>query len=502
MFKGTALQTASVASGYLFSFIIGPVLLARVGLAEFGVWAVTGAVMSYVGLADLGMQRSISRFVALHQARGDDRGLRECVTVGVGIATGLSGLAAGVAIAIAPILQDAVGVVDVDDMRVLLLCAATMLAAGLYGAVLTAVPYGFRRLVPVSAATFAASVVNFAFSLTALLVHPDLVTYALANVAASLVAVAIDLVVMRSVWKHPRLAVPSRTLVREMVAFGLKNQVGRVVDLLNYQTDKVVIAVLIGPSVAGAYELAVRLLAAARAIAILTVWGILPTVTAEIARHGRAVIAGFYRRYTPLSASLTVPLFVLLAVIAPYLLTAWLDELPPNSANVLAVLSIANLVNLTTGVADSITLADGRPGVTARYLALSAILNVGLTVALTPVFGLSGVLAGTFIAIVLPSLLFMRKFHRIYGLPLLDYARAVGPSIGTALAVGAPIAVAAAILGPADERWPATAALLGLSIPYGVVYWLLATRAGQLPSRLAAPWPRRRTAGAPGGPAS
>jgi hypothetical protein len=39
MFKGTALQTASVASSYLFSFIIGPVLLARLGLAEFGVWA-------------------------------------------------------------------------------------------------------------------------------------------------------------------------------------------------------------------------------------------------------------------------------------------------------------------------------------------------------------------------------------------------------------------------------------------------------------------------------
>jgi O-antigen/teichoic acid export membrane protein len=492
IFRNTLAQSGATGLGYLFSFIVAPIMLARLGLTEFGLWAVTGAMIAYVGLADLGIRRSVSRFVAYHQARDNRQGIEETVTVGLLTAAGIGVLSFAAALAIAPLVHDAVGTLDLAGIRTLLLCAATMLTAEICSSVFLGVPVGFLRMVPAGVAQAAASTINFVFSVGALLIHPTLVAYALANAAAEVLSVGVAAGTMLLVWRRARLRIPSRASTREIIGFGLKNQVGRITDLVNFQTDKLVIAVLIDVRAAGAYEIAARVVAATRTFAVLTVWAMIPTVTARIGEQGRSVIKGFYRRYTRLSVGLAFPLFVLVSVAAPYLLLAWLGKLSGHPQPILIVLSMAYLLNMTTGVADAITIADGRPGVNARYAGFSAILNLVLTVGLAPLFGLWGVLAGTFCALVAGSLLFLRHFHRLYAIPARDYFDAVLPSAALAFALGVPFAVWSAVTGGADvTRVRAALVLLVMAGLYGLVYWLAASRLGQLPERLTAPWLRR-----------
>ena len=74
LFKNTLAQSAGLLVGYLFSFLLAPLMISRLGLDKFGVWAVTGAFATYAGLLDLGVGRSLARFVALFDAGGDRRG--------------------------------------------------------------------------------------------------------------------------------------------------------------------------------------------------------------------------------------------------------------------------------------------------------------------------------------------------------------------------------------------------------------------------------------------
>ena len=64
LFRNTLAQSASLVAGYLFSFLLAPIMISRLGLDAFGVWAVTGAFATYAGLLDLGIGRSL---VALHR---------------------------------------------------------------------------------------------------------------------------------------------------------------------------------------------------------------------------------------------------------------------------------------------------------------------------------------------------------------------------------------------------------------------------------------------------
>lgn len=485
LFRNTLAQSTPVLVAYAFSFVLAPIMLARLGLATFGVWAVTGALVQYAGLADLGVSGSLPRFVALYEARGDRRGVGECVAAGLLTTFALGAVAALVAVLAAPVLADRLGVLDVGDMRTVLLASAGILFSSTVAGVLASVPLGLRRMVPPSIASTLGSAVNFVVSVVALLSSRDLVVYALANLAAAVFGIALALGGVVYVWRGVPLHPPSFSRLREIVHFSVRVQLIRVAELVNQQTDKIIIATLVGPRAAGTFELANRVVLAVRQLGLLTLSAIVPTATAEIVARGQAVVREFYRRYTQRSVAIAFPLFAAACVGAPFLFVAWLGEAPKDSATVLVLLSVAFFVNITTGTAMTLAMSDGHPELAARAALLTAGLNVAATIALAPLFGLWGVLLGTFAAVTVGSVVQLMRFHRLYQLPVRDLVTSAGPP--AALAVGLALPFAAAYLLGVGTPAGRPAAVLGLVLTtglYALLYWVLASRHALLPERV------------------
>ena len=501
IFRNSVAQTAALVTGYVFSFILAPIMLWRLGLAQFGVWAVTGAVATYAALIDLGITRALERFVAFHHARGDRRAVEQCFGLALVAVTTMAFIIAPAAVLAAPwvahLLDD---VLTPAEMRIVMLASASILVLGAYRSVMRAVPTGMQRMVEPCFALIAGNVINFAFSLVALAISRDLVVYALANVAAAVVSLIPMAIALRVTWSPVRARVPPRAIITEVLGFSLKSQVAWIGDLVNNQTDKLIIAVLIDVRAAGAYEIANRVVVALKAVAIMSISALTAASTAKIATEGRGSIADFYRRYTPRAMSVALPLLFFAAVSSPVLMTAWLGDVPANAVLVVVVLTLANTVSLTTEVAKVITMSDGRAGEVARIAVLVVILNIVLTVVLAPLFGILGVVGATALAIVGGSAVFLIRFHRFYGVAGRAYARAVGVPAALAGVAAAPVLLFWLLFaGTApDERLPAFAFAGAFFAVYVAVYWPLATRLGILPERLKmSRVPTRREATAP-----
>ncbi len=490
LFRNTLAQSAQLLSGYLFAFLVAPILLSRVGLAAFGVWAVTGALATYASLLDLGVGRSLSRFVAIYDTGGDRQRVRECLGLGLLMVTAIGLLALSLAVILAPVVADLLHVSRVGDTRLLLVCSATILLCLAYVQALAAVPIGLRRMVPPSVAGMIGNVLNFGFSVGALVLSRRLTDYAVANALAAILAVVPAVVSLVHVWGPTLPAFPSRALVSEVLGFSVKNQVVNLADLVNFGTDKIILAAVVGVRAAGTYELAARVATALRSAAILTVSAMIPTMAARLTVEGRGIIAAHYRRYTERSVAISFPLFALGCLTAPYLLHAWLGRVPADAPAILVAVALAYALNLTTGVASTTALADGQAGMVATNAVLAAVLNVALTVALAPVFGLWGVLAGTFAALTFASGLFIVRFHRRYGLPARLFGQAVGSPLALASALALPFVLVDLLVGGVTGRPAAVAALAGTGGLYALAYWVLASRRGLLPQRLALQWPR------------
>jgi O-antigen/teichoic acid export membrane protein len=487
LFKNTLAQSSGAFVAYVASLVLAPVMLARLGLEAFGVWAVTGALVTYARALDFGIGRSLARFVALYEAAGDRRGMQECVGLGLIAVTGLSVVGIVAAWLSAPLVADVLDALSAEDMRVVMVSSVVLGMTYAYAQALNALPIGMRRMVPPNVANTVATLINLAFSLTALALSTSLTDYALANAAAGVVGMVPYLVVLAYVGERPYAALPSKSRIAEVLGYGIKGQVNWIADLVNLETDKLIIAVMLDVRIAGAYEVGSRVAVAVRSFGILTFSAMIPTATAEIVKGGRLVIPRFYRRYLKLSVGTSFGLFAVSCVTAPFALVAWLGEIPDRSDGVLVLLVVGYAMNITTGVGTSLAMAEGRPGLVAVYSAIPAGLNIALTLILAPLFGLWGVLTATVLAWSVGSLLFVRAYQRLHGMAWRDYLQAVLPPTALCAALAVPFVLWYALGGTVpDTRLPALIGATAIAASFGLPYWLIAGRLGLLPERLTA----------------
>jgi O-antigen/teichoic acid export membrane protein len=493
IFRNTAAQTVAYISGYVLSFIIAPVMLAELGLAAFGIWAVSGAFATYAGLMDLGIKRSVERFVALHHARDDHGGVAQCLGLGLLVVTGVAVPASGAAVVLAaPLAGGLDEAIAVDDLRAVLLASVGIFILNAYRFVLDATAIGMQRMVPPAVSTIVYGAVSFVLSLWALLASGDLLTYALANVAAAGVGVVASVAALHVAWPAARVRRPSRTLVGGMLGYGVKSQVSWIAELVNLQADKVIIAVAIDVRAAGAYEIANRAVIAVRTVSSMSLSALLPAATIALAREGTHVVRSFYRHYALRAMSVALPLLIVASVTAPALLVAWLGEVPTDATAIFIALTLANVTNIGTGVASSIWMGEGNAGILALFATGSALANIALTVALTPAFGMWGVIGATIATITGTSVVALWQFHRTHPVPIHATVRALGAPVLLSLAAASPILLWLLVRGvPSEARIGGAVTAAGFVAVFVAIYWPAATRTGILPAKLALRFPRR-----------
>src|SRR5450631_2177461 len=160
--RNTVAQSAPRMLGYILSFASAPVVVNGLGLRQFGIWALTGALAQYGALLDLGIGRSLSRCIAAHD--GDRRLCGEYRGVGF-----LSVLVVGFLLAVATALfaatiTRALHGISIADMRVVLGSSVVLLCCSMLASVVAAYPIGRRRMVTPNLGLAIGATVNFVAS--------------------------------------------------------------------------------------------------------------------------------------------------------------------------------------------------------------------------------------------------------------------------------------------------------------------------------------------------
>jgi O-antigen/teichoic acid export membrane protein len=481
LLRNTAAQSGPLVLGYVLSFLSAPIILAGLGIREFGIWALTGALASYASLLDLGFGGSVSRFIAANQ---DDRG-----TCGEYIALALLGvacvgvLALGAAFMGAVPLSRALGGITSSDMRIVLLSAAVLLVTAMLSNIVAAFAIGHCRMVAPNLGFSLGVVVNFMASVVSIALGADLAWYAVANAGAGIVTLSLVSGLVLNAEGSIPLSLPRRGGITEFFRYSVKAQMTRLTDLINYETDKIVIAFSVGPSAAGAYELANRVAVAARQPGVYALSALVPTLTINVSRLGLDHVRRQYARLMEVASAGAFPSLLLAAALAPLLLGAWLSHVPAEAVAILAALSLAYIANVSSGVGYVVGLAAGDPGVAARAAAGTAVANVIFTVVLAPIFGLWGVLAGTVVALTGGALVQVTMVHHRFLLTFAAYRNAVVPTLGVCALLAAPVAVVSYSGMISGRGWQACA-VIALASAYLLLFGRWAISAGRLPRQL------------------
>jgi len=415
--SGTVAQVTAIVA----SLFTTPLILGELGPSRYGVLAVVGSLTSYFGLTDLGIGRSLTRFLSVHQERGERERAGALVAFGM-----LFYLALG-ALLLVPMLLAAPAIgrfleFPADQVAVLpgLLAAVLGLFVGwAVVGVLSARLVAAHRMDLSSVASVLGSVALVVMVLVVLPAAPSILTVFACMAGQALVTAGVMAVLNLRV-NGGLLASPlrlTRAEIGELFGFSLWTQLASVTAVVNLEADKVIISRGVGVASVTPYHVANRLAMMTAALPGQLLTSLLPSITARIVRGlPREELAALYERATRtlMLSCLVIAGFV--AGGADALLRLWLNQRLPGAAGLCAALVASYAFNFMTGTGTTVLRARGAPRLETLYGTVSAALNVGLTVLLIGPFGLAGVVAGTILGNLGGTTLFLILFHRREGI--------------------------------------------------------------------------------------
>jgi O-antigen/teichoic acid export membrane protein len=207
----------------------------------------------------------------------------------------------------------------------------------------------------------------------------------------------------------PRGGRPDRQLAVRMVRFGLRNQVGGVVGLLNLRLDFIVLGALAGPAPVGIYAVASKYAELLRLPALAVTWVAYP----RVASGGTDGFATRARRAVPRLVMLGLAAGGVLALLAFPLLPLVYGSEFRSAVWPAAIIALGLVAEPAAGIGSAFLMGSGRPGLNSMLLTVGLLATVALDFLLIPRHGALGAAWASSAAYLLTDLLVIGAMWKV-----------------------------------------------------------------------------------------
>ena len=477
---GAFAQVLPLIAGYGLNLLATPYVLSQLGLHDFGVWAMTGAIAQYAALLDLGASRAVNRYVALFHARGNADGDRAVVGICLSAILGLCAVLGTFVVLLPSVPEKILRTGDPALTRFLLLCSVAILTCGLVARVLAGASFGRGRQVPANVGLAVLGISQVSGGVVALTFAPNLHSFALGTVVGA--AIGLCAVLAAIVIDEGRITIgrPRMAMAREIIGFGMKSQALGAADVVLFQSGKLIAGIVIGPAAAGAYELGIRLVQGVQAFGSAASVAITTHLTRSYATAGMAVIRSQYARLTTRNAAAAIFLPFLLGTTAFSAIPLWLGEPHAGVVGVATALAFGIAVNVSTAVCSATMFAIGRTGTIGATAIASAAVAVALAIPSALGFGFNGLVAAFAAWFVAGNLLGVWFLQSRIGISMALFLRAIAGPFAVAL-LACTAALPINLIAAPHDRASAVVPFIASATLFCVIYIGLGWRLDYLP---------------------
>lgn len=207
---------------------------------------------------------------------------------------------------------------------------------------------------------------------------------------------------------------PSLNLARQVSRYGLRAEVGSVMQTVNARLDFVLVAALIGPAAVGVYAIASRYAELLRLPALALNYVLFPAFAraGPVAARKQTSRALLRLWWTPISAA--VPMAMLAPFVLPLVYGA---EFRGSSGPSLVLLAGMSGV-VVNGVITAYLSGIGRPGLSSLAVGAGLVITVVLDLLLIPPYGVMGAAAASTTTYLTTTAVLLVAFHRLGAAPV------------------------------------------------------------------------------------
>ena len=469
----------AMATGMVVPFFLMPFVVRHLGPLAYGVWILAVSTVAYLNLLDLGLRSAIVRFVSKNTTQGNTEETQKVIEAALWFRLAVAAVVAVLSIALAvsfPHLFKVPADLQRAAQITVLLCAlgvAITMVSGVFGAVLA----GINRfdilssIVVVQTLTRAVGVililrsghglVALAYWELAITLAGGLVTWGAAlrfSPSCRVRLKHLDIATLKMIW-----------------SYSFKTFIIIIAVQIVFYTDNLVVGAFLSVGVVTLYSIAGSLAMYSGQVSTSMGTTFIPMASSLDASGQTADLQKLLIRGTQALLGLLLPIGLTLLLRGKTFINLWMGpQYGETSGTILQILLISQFFTIANSTAGQIAYGVDKHKAVAKWAAIEAALNLGLSIILVKTTGIYGVAWGTSISQALIHLIFWPRFvRRELGVPVRTF---LWEGWGKITLFSIPFAI---VCAEADKYWHAASlveffgqVLATLPVYFICAYWI------------------------------
>lgn len=457
----------------IIGLALTPYFIHTLGPDQYGIWVFAASLSvarGFLGLLDFGLFTALIKFVAELAARNRREQIGELLTAAlIGyLVLGLlmAGALGGAAIFGMHVVITLFGIPPglTNSAQLLLLIVAVQTLLDFPALAVSGVLSGLQRYDITRIWNLIRLIVFAGLSVGLLSVGVGVYALALATFAGELIRLGGHLYYLRRLLPNLRLTRRiDPTLVRRLTSFSGQLFAYQLLKLVYQAMDKAIIAVLLTTTALTDYDISERLYTLVFALVTLIGPFAMPIATTFHTHGEQDELRALLVRVTRYTAIFTVPVALILIVLAAPLTAAWVGTEFAHTvpATQLFVGYVVFWALVSSG--QNLLVSVERVTVVLPVFATGTLINLIISIATARSLGVTGVILGTTVGNAMACLLYLMAFWRVFGITVRDLWMGVFVPIYPQACVGA-LVTAVLTIWHRPDGW------LAVSL-YGAVGW-------------------------------
>jgi O-antigen/teichoic acid export membrane protein len=430
------LTTAAAVGARLVSLgtilISVPLTANYLGVERYGLWATIGSILALLTFADLGIGNGLLNAIAECHGRDDSESARRYISSAMVLLGGMACLF-GLIFAVAYPWIPWQRIFNVSDP--LAIAEAGPASAAVFLCFLASIPLsivqrvqqGYQEGFIDSAWTAAGKLLSVFGLLLAVFLKSGLPWLVLAIAGFPVLVTAMNGVALffyRKPFLRPRLADAQRDTMRRIMEMGFLFFIVQIAYAAAFSADSLILAHWIGPKAVAEYAIVWQMFSLGPMLLSMFLNALWPAYGEAIVRGDSNWIVTTFRRSIAIGLAVNVPYALVLMFAGNTALHLWVGNKITVSFAVLAAFAIWTMMNSFNGAIAVFLNGANAMRFQAVIGAIMACVNLALSIALTRILGISGVIWGSIISTALvglvPSAFYISHRMRQLSVPTAD----------------------------------------------------------------------------------
>lgn len=397
--------------GILIALILTPYIVRNIGTERFGIWAVVGVLVNYLGLFDFGINSSFVKHIAEFNSRREYQKINRLVNSGMVFYLFFGAAVFGLTVFFRwhfiHFLNVPPQLCEDAEFAVILGVAAFVFSNVV--SVFAAIQGGLQRMDITNILAVASSFIYIVATVFVLKLGLGLKGLMVANAAvlfiSGVVNIAAAFKLLPGLSINPLLF--SRDMLGKLFGFGYKLQLSNIASMLHFHMDKFILAHFLNIGSVAYYAIASQLAVRLRELPLILVSAVFPAASELEAVRDASGLNKLYLRSTKYVALAGFPIFGSGILLADSFIALWLGNGYERAVFTFYILAAGYFFNILTAPGFFVLNGMGKPEYGMRSSLLAAALNLGLSIILVITTGYFGVVTATALSMITAALYFI-----------------------------------------------------------------------------------------------